>query len=133
MFSKNLETARKQKGMSQEYLANQLHVVRQTISKWEKGLSVPDAETLIALSELLDVSVSDLLGKEMHEKPELSDVAEQLSQLNALLASQEAKITKYLKLAIGFIAVVIFLGAIYPIWNDMWYEFGKILYYVLNP
>lgn len=44
MFSENLKTLRKQKGMSQETLAQQLNVVRQTISKWEKGLSVPDAD-----------------------------------------------------------------------------------------
>ena len=51
MFSENLKTLRKQKGFSQEELAGRLHVVRQTISKWEKNLSVPDADTLIRLAE----------------------------------------------------------------------------------
>jgi putative transcriptional regulator len=63
MFSENLKTLRKEKGFSQEQLAIRLNVVRQTISKWEKGLSVPDAETLMQLAEVLDVNVSDLLGK----------------------------------------------------------------------
>ena len=62
MFGENLKTLRKQKGFSQEELATRLHVVRQTISKWEKNLSVPDADTLIRLAEILEVSVSELLG-----------------------------------------------------------------------
>ena len=61
MFGENLKTLRKQKGFSQEELAARLHVVRQTVSKWEKGLSVPDADTLIRLAEVLEVSVSELL------------------------------------------------------------------------
>ena len=62
MFGENLKTLRKQKGFSQEELAVRLHVVRQTVSKWEKNLSVPDADTLIRLAEILEVSVSELLG-----------------------------------------------------------------------
>lgn len=58
------KTLRKQKGFSQEELATRLHVVRQTISKWEKNLSVPDADTLIRLAEILEVYVSELLGTE---------------------------------------------------------------------
>lgn len=63
MFHENLKTIRKEKGFSQEQLAVRLNVVRQTISKWEKGVSVQDAELLIKLSEVLNVEVSDLLGK----------------------------------------------------------------------
>ena len=59
MFGENLKMLRKQKGFSQEELAARLHVVRQTISKWEKGLSIPDPEMLIRLAEILEVSVSD--------------------------------------------------------------------------
>lgn len=62
MFSENLKTLRKQKGFSQEELAARLHVVRQTVSKWEKGQSVPDAGTLIRLAEVLEVSVSEQLA-----------------------------------------------------------------------
>ena len=62
MFQENLKTYRKAKGLTQEDLAVRLHVVRQTISKWEKGLSVPDAALLVRLSEVLEVPVSQLLG-----------------------------------------------------------------------
>lgn len=68
MFGENLKTLRKQKGFSQEELATRLHVVRQTISKWEKNLSVPDADTLIRLAEILEVSVSELLGEKLKMK-----------------------------------------------------------------
>ena len=61
-------------------MATRLNVVRQTISKWEKGLSVPDSELLIKLAEILEVSVSQLLGSkiEIEEKPDA--LAEQLSE-----------------------------------------------------
>ena len=62
MFSENLKTLRKQKGFTQEELAARLNIVRQTVSKWEKGLSVPDAELLIRLAEILEVPVSTLPG-----------------------------------------------------------------------
>ena len=50
MLSENIRNFRKAKALSQEELAAKLHVVRQTVSKWETGLSVPDAELLVALS-----------------------------------------------------------------------------------
>ena len=61
MLKDNLKLARKAKGLSQEELAIKLNVVRQTISKWEQGLSVPDAEILISISEVFDTPISTLL------------------------------------------------------------------------
>ena len=49
MLNENIKSLRKSKGLSQEELAIKLNVVRQTISKWEKGLSVPDSDLLISL------------------------------------------------------------------------------------
>ena len=63
MLNENIKNLRKAKGLSQEELANRLNVVRQTISKWEKGLSVPDSSKLISLADELDTSVSILLEK----------------------------------------------------------------------
>lgn len=60
MLSENIRNYRKAKGLSQEELASKLNVVRQTVSKWEKGLSVPDSELLIVLAEALDVSLVGL-------------------------------------------------------------------------
>lgn len=108
MFSENLKTLRKQKGMSQETLAQQLHVVRQTISKWEKGLSVPDADMLIRIAELFEVSVSDLLGEQINREPEMNQVAAQLALLNEQLANRTRRHRRILRgVLIGLAAVVV--------------------------
>ena len=86
MFQDNLKALRKSKGLSQEELAIRLNVVRQTISKWEKGLSVPDADLLIQVAEILEVSVTELLGAKIEDEREIGAVAEQLSRINEQLA-----------------------------------------------
>lgn len=91
MLHETLKALRKQKGYSQEEVASRLNVVRQTVSKWEKGLSVPDADMLVKIAELFEVSVSCLLGSSSEETstesaaPELSEIAEQLSRINEQL------------------------------------------------
>lgn len=62
MLGKNIKALRKSKGLSQEELAVKLNVVRQTISKWEQGLSVPVANILISISEEFETPVNTLLG-----------------------------------------------------------------------
>jgi putative transcriptional regulator len=106
MFSENIKTLRKQKGLSQQELAARLNVVRQTVSKWEKNLSVPDADTLIRLAEILEVPVSELLGTKVEYETVTSDVAEQLSRINEQLASKNRRARRIWK------AVAIVLGAI---------------------
>ena len=64
---RNIKEIRKSKGLSQQELAVKLNVVRQTVSKWEQGLSVPDSEMLISISELLETPVSTLLGETVIE------------------------------------------------------------------
>ena len=68
MLNENIRNLRKAKGLSQEELAIKLNVVRQTVSKWEKGLSVPDSAMLISLAEELDTSVGTLLGETVQEE-----------------------------------------------------------------
>lgn len=117
MFSENLKTLRKQKGFSQEELASRLHVVRQTISKWEKNLSVPDADTLIRLAEILEVSVSELLGSKIGTENVPNDVAEQLSRINEQLAIKNRRSHRISKVIaiIAIILVAIFLISIFII------------------
>jgi len=91
MFAENLKTLRKAKGLSQEELAIRLNVVRQTISKWEKGLSVPDADLLIQIAEILEVPVTELLGAKIENEREIGAVAEQLSRINEQLAIQNRR------------------------------------------
>ena len=92
MLSENIKTRRKAKGLSQEELALRLHVVRQTISKWEQGLSVPDADLLLALSQALDTPVSDLLGETLPqpEAPDLQELSQRLEAINLQLARGKA-------------------------------------------
>ncbi|MCD7761699.1 MAG: XRE family transcriptional regulator [Lachnospiraceae bacterium] len=90
MLSENIKHFRKAKGISQEEMAVKLNVVRQTVSKWENGLSVPDADILIHIAELLDVSVSQLLGVEMESKS-TEDLSEELAKLNEQLAQKNQK------------------------------------------
>ena len=87
MLKDNIKILRKQKGLSQEELSVKLNVVRQTISKWEQGLSVPDAEMLINLSEVFDTPVSTLLGENIEEvkSDELKVISEKLEVINQQL------------------------------------------------
>lgn len=91
MFQENLKTLRRQRGLSQQALADRLHVVRQTISKWERGVSVPDAELLIRLAEELDTTVADLLGETISEQADETALSRQLSQLNSILAERNRR------------------------------------------
>lgn len=93
MLSENIRTIRKSKGLSQEDLAEKIHVVRQTVSKWEQGLSVPDADLLLALSDTLETPVSTLLGETISapETDEIKTLAEKLEALNLLLARQKER------------------------------------------
>ncbi|MGN1333270.1 MAG: helix-turn-helix domain-containing protein [Lachnospiraceae bacterium] len=91
MFNESLKRLRKEKGFSQEELAAKLNIVRQTISKWEKGLSVPDAQLLIRLSEILEIPVATLLGGTNESEESVSDknaIAEQLSRINSQLSER---------------------------------------------
>ena len=67
MLNENIKAIRKSKGLSQQELAIKLNVVRQTISKWEQGMSVPDSDMLISISEVLETPVSILLGETVVE------------------------------------------------------------------
>lgn len=93
MLNENIRKYRKDKGISQEELAVRLHVVRQTVSKWEKGLSVPDADVLIRMAEVFEVPVSKLLGIEANELA-VDDLSKELARINEELAEiKRAEIT----------------------------------------
>lgn len=94
MLKDNLKTLRKNKGLSQEELSIKLNVVRQTISKWETGLSVPDAEMLVTISEFFETPVSEIIGEniEKKEKDDLKVISEKLEVINEQLSmSQKQK------------------------------------------
>lgn len=101
MFADNLKTLRRARGLSQEELAGRLHVTRQTISKWENALSVPDAELLLRLAEELEVPVSRLLGGPVEEEPAPDQVAAHLAELNRLLADRNRRSRRIWRVVAG--------------------------------
>ena len=127
MLKDNLKTLRKNKGLSQEELAIKLNVVRQTISKWEQGLSVPDAEMLIKLAEVLDTTVSTLLGEKVTESKvdDLKAISEKLEVIYLQLSqrkNERRKIIHWLLISlcviiVGIFVVLILLNSPYLNWD----------------
>lgn len=115
MLNENIKAIRKSKGLSQEELAVKLNVVRQTVSKWEQGLSVPDADMLISISEELETPVSALLGETVAETKadDLRTISEKLEVINLQLAHRKAAGQKVIHwLLILLCAVMITLFAV---------------------
>ena len=112
MLNENIKALRKQHGYTQETFAQELNVVRQTVSKWEKGYSVPDAIMLEKIAELFDVSPVDLLGdatQAQTEKPDLRQISEQLSILNNQFARELARKQKNRRIALTVLLAVFLL------------------------
>lgn len=108
MFGKNLQALRKEKGYTQESLAIELHVVRQTVSKWEKGLSVPDADMLQRIADTLEVSVSQLLGAEISGKGEnRNEIAEMLAKINEQLAIKNRREKRIVQVVAAVLALMV--------------------------
>lgn len=121
MLSENIKVIRKSKGLSQEELAIKLNIVRQTISKWEKGLSVPDSDMLISISEVLETPVSTLLGEHLIESKvdDLKVISEKLEIINLQLAQRKItkqKITHWL--LISLCAVIVIISAVLMVLNS---------------
>ena len=121
MLNENIKTIRKSKGLSQEELAVKLNVVRQTISKWEQGLSVPDSDMLISLSEALETPVSALLGDAViqAEADGLKVISEKLEVINLQLAQKKTAKRKLLHwLLISLCAAVVTIFAVLAVLNS---------------
>ena len=121
MLNENIKTIRKSKGLSQEELAVKLNVVRQTVSKWEQGLSVPDSDMLISISEALGTPVSTLLGEAVTEAEadDLKAISEKLEVINLQLAQRKTARRKMLHwLFISLCAVIVIIFAVLMVLNS---------------
>lgn len=139
MLKDNLKALRKNKGLSQEELSVKLNVVRQTVSKWEQGLSVPDAEMLISISEVFETPVSEILGENI-EKKDINDIkviSEKLEFINEQLSlnqRQKRKRTINILIIIDICIILLFillaiLGSPYHSWdynNPEWSVIGTL-------
>ena len=117
MLNENIKAIRKSKGLSQQDLAVKLNVVRQTVSKWEQGLSVPDSDMLISISEALETPVSTLLGETVIETEvdNIKALSEKLEAINWQLAQRKnmrRKIICWLLISLCTIIVMVFAGLI---------------------
>ena len=121
MLNENIRAIRKSKGLSQEELAIKLNVVRQTISKWERGLSVPDSDMLISISEVLETPVSTLLGETVIESKvdDLTAISEKLEIINLQLAQRKTIRRKILHwLLISLCAVIVTISVALIVLNS---------------
>ena len=114
MLNENIKVIRKSKGLSQQELAVRLNVVRQTVSKWEQALSVPDSDMLISISEALETPVSTLLGETVveTEADSLKAISEKLEVINLQLAQRKTKrrnIIRWLLISLCAVIVIIFV------------------------
>ena len=110
VLHENLRLKRNERGLSQEELASRLHVVRQTISKWEKGMSVPDSEQLIKIAVILETTVSELLGTQVENEEESNQLAKELSRINTQLAIRNHRTRLVLKIVAA--ALLTFTAAV---------------------
>ena len=127
MLNENIKRIRKSKALSQEELAIKLNVVRQTVSKWENGLSVPDSSMLIILANELDTTVSELLGEPVAEPTtdDLKILSEKLEVINLQLAKRsitKVKTIRWILISLCAVIVVIFIAlastnSFYLNWN----------------
>ena len=113
MLNENIKSIRKSKGLSQQELAVKLNVVRQTVSKWEQGLSVPDSDMLISISEVFETPVSTLLGEKvtMSEVDDLKAISAKLEVINLQLAQRKTtgkRILHWLLISLCVVIVAIF-------------------------
>ena len=126
MLNENIKNLRKKKGISQEELAIKLNVVRQTVSKWEKGLSVPDSEMLIMLAEELDTTVNVLLGEtvEPSDTTELQALAAKLELLNEQFAKRNESIRKTWRILFIVLGVLAIACIVKDLIGDIYYLFS---------
>lgn len=109
-LGERIASARKEKGMTQEMLAEQLGVTRQAVARWETGLSVPDAGMLVRIAGALDTTVNDLLGEEEPEQGR--DLAAELEALNRQLAEREERSRRRWRAFFAAVGILALWGAV---------------------
>lgn len=144
MLKDTIKKLRIQQGLSQDELAERVHVVRQTISKWERGTSVPDADSLVALACALGVSAAELLGESAMVEKKPDDLAWETSLLDERITSESQRLDRLVRALkwalVGAAVMVLVFGLFiwlpnqqfsYTIWWDSVTDdpdYNKIIY-----
>lgn len=116
MFAENLKKIRKDKGYTQEILAEKLNVVRQTVSKWEKGLSLPDVDMLSKIANVLETDVNILLDGQITTTDQ-SEIVKQLAKINEQLTIKNRRYKKIMKTIAIILLIIIIFGILLVILN----------------
>lgn len=116
MFAENLKKIRKDKGYTQEILAEKLNVVRQTVSKWEKGLSLPDVDMLSKIANVLETDVNILLDGQITTTDQ-SDIVKQLAKINEQLTIKNRRYKKIMKTIAIILLIIVIFGILLVILN----------------
>ena len=129
MLNENIKAIRKSKGLSQQELAVKLNVVRQTISKWEQGLSVPDSDLLISLSEALETPVSTLLGETVMESEAdaVKTLSEKLEIINLQFARRKTLRRKVLHWSLISLCVTAVVGVAFHAFEWLFVRLAPIV------
>lgn len=124
-FGEQLRRVREEKGMTQQSLAEQLYVTRQAVSRWECGDRYPDLLTTKKISQILEVSLDDLLsGKEMEKVVERNPVIEKKSVNNIMIAL-------YAFVVISFFITIVDIIIRFPLQSEM-IDYNDIQAIVIN-
>ena len=116
MFAENLKKIRKDKGYTQEILAEKLNVVRQTVSKWEKGLSLPDVDMLSKIANVLETDVNILLDGQITTTDQ-SEIVKQLAKINQQLTIKNRRYKKIMKTIAIILLIIVIFGILLVILN----------------
>ncbi len=116
MFAENLKKIRKDKGYTQETLAKKLNVVRQTVSKWEKGLSLPDVDMLSKIVNVLETDVNILLDGQITTTDQ-SEIVKQLAKINEQLTIKNRRYKKIMKTIAIILLIIVIFGILLVILN----------------
>ena len=116
MFAENLKKIRKDKGYTQEELAKKLNVVRQTVSKWEKGLSLPDVDILSKIANVLETDVNILLDGQITTTDQ-SEIVKQLAKINEQLTIKNRRYKKIMKTIAIILLIIVIFGILLVILN----------------
>ena len=116
MFAENLKKIRKDKGYTQEILAEKSNVVRQTVSKWEKGLSLPDVDMLSKIANVLETDVNILLDGQITTTDQ-SEIVKQLAKINEQLTIKNRRYKKIMKTIAIILLIIVIFGILLVILN----------------
>lgn len=116
MFAENLKKIRKDKGYTQEILAEKLNVVRQTVSKWETGLSLPDVDMLSKIANVLETDVNILLDGQITTTDQ-SEIVKQLAKINEQLTIKNRRYKKIMKTIAIILLIIVIFGILLVILN----------------